>query len=215
MKTHLEVLLKNYPELINIEQSIKEAIDALIKSYKNKGKLLIAGNGGSASDAEHIVGELMKSFIMKRPLEERIQSKILNIDKQLGAKLNASLQTALPAIALTNHNALTTAFNNDVEADFSFAQQVLGYGEKGDVFLGISTSGTAENVYAAAVVAKALGMKVIILTGKKESRLSKLADIRIPAPSEETYRVQEYHLPIYHAICLELEKYFFNPDNIN
>lgn len=212
MKTYLGILFENYPELIKSEKSIKDAINLLIRSYESENKLLIAGNGGSASDAEHIVGELMKSFVLERPLDQTTQSKILEIDHAIGQKLNSSLQSALPAIALTGHSSLTTAFNNDVDSVYSFAQQVLGYGKENDVFLGLSTSGTAENIYAAAVIAKAIGMKVIILTGKKESRLSHLADINIHAPSEETYRVQEFHLPIYHAICLELEEHFYGTD---
>ena len=169
---------------------------------------MIAGNGGSAADSNHIVGELMKSFELKRPIDDDIREKISNSDFYANELVN-SLQGALPTISLNNHESLNTAFLNDVNPTATFAQQIMGYGVSGDVFLGISTSGNSKNVVMAAVVAKAKGLKVIGLTGERDSDLSKLADITIKAPDKITFKIQEYHLPIYHCLCRMLEQYFF------
>ncbi len=185
------------------------AFTALFESYQNHGKLLICGNGGSAADAEHIVGELMKGFKRPRLLDEASQQKLKNIDKEQGSLLAENLQGALPAIALDGHPALSTAYMNDCEPLMCFAQQVNGYGREGDVLLGISTSGNSQNVIYAAVTAKAKGMKVIGLTGAKDSKLSDLADVCIQVPETETYKIQELHLPVYHCLCLMLEEEFF------
>lgn len=204
----IDELVNNYPDLLDQKQNIMEAFEIIKKSYEKGNKLLIAGNGGSAADSNHIVGELMKSFVLKRKIDEDIYNKIKE-DPKYGKELCDSLQGALPTISLNNHESLNTAFLNDVNPCATFAQQIIGYGNKGDVFLGISTSGNSKNVVMAAIVAKAKGLKVIGLTGAKNSDLEKLADITIKAPSTETYRIQEYHLPIYHCICLMLEEYFF------
>ena len=174
------------------------------------GKLLVAGNGGSAADAEHIVGELMKGFKFPRRCSEEFLEKLKSVDPERGAVLAGKLQKALPAIALDGHVSLTTAYLNDCDPLLCFAQQVNGYGNAGDVFLGISTSGNSENVLYAAVVAKAKGMKVVAMTGAAESKLSAMADVCIHVPETETYMVQEYHLPVYHTLCLMLEDCFFN-----
>lgn len=209
---YLENLFINYPELEKNKREIQSSVDILIEAYENDKKLLIAGNGGSAADAEHIVGELMKSFILDRPLGDDLKKGLIEVDRELGKSLSDKLQSPLTALALTGHPSLTTAFNNDVNSNYNYAQQVLGYGKVGDVFLGISTSGNSENIYAAAVVAKALGMSVLVLSGQGKGKLSKLADAAIHVPSKETYRIQEYHLPIYHAICIKLEEHFFKND---
>ena len=177
--------------------------------YNHNGKLLIAGNGGSAADSEHIVGELMKGFKLPRNITEDFSVKLIEANEELGPLLATSLQGTLPAIALDGHLSLTTAYMNDCDPLLCFAQQVNGFGKSEDVFLGISTSGNSKNVLYAATVAKAKGMKVIGLTGKKESKLSAFADVCIKVPETETYMVQELHLPVYHCLCLMLEENFF------
>ena len=209
MQKHIDLLVERYPSLAVCAKEINDAFDILKDSYSQDGKLLIAGNGGSASDAEHIVGELMKSFKLARNLSEEYTHKLKEVNKDYGEVLANNLQGALPAIALDGHFALTTAYMNDCEPLLCFAQQVNGFGNPGDVLLGISTSGNSKNVLYAATVAKAKGMKVIGLTGQKDSKLSELADVTIQAPNTETYMIQELHLPIYHCLCLMLEDYFF------
>ena len=186
------------------------AYELLRGSYENRHKLLVCGNGGSAADAEHIVGELMKGFKLPRRVEDSFADRLAEIDPELGPVLAENLQGALPAIALDGHPALSTAYMNDCEPLLCFAQQVYGYGSKGDVMLAISTSGNSQNVLYAAVAAKALGLHVIGLTGAKESRLSAMADVCIRVPEKETYMVQELHLPVYHCLCLMLEEFFFH-----
>lgn len=209
MDKHIDLLISRYPILESARQDIHKAYIILEECYENKGKLLVAGNGGSAADAEHIVGELMKGFKLPRRLDNNMQNKLISQDKELGQVLADNLQGALPAIALDGHPALTTAYMNDCEPLLCFAQQVNGYGSEGDVFLGISTSGNSKNILYAAVTAKAKGMKVIGLTGDKESKLSDIADVCIKVPQTETYMVQELHLPVYHCLCLMLEDRFF------
>ena len=203
-------LYERYQNLNTIKSDIEDAKNAIIESFKAGGKLLLCGNGGSAADCEHIAGELMKGFMSKRSLsEEQKQSMINNADYINRDWLN-ELQSALPAISLTSANALNTAFCNDVNPELIYAQQLMGLGKKEDIVFCISTSGNSKNVYAAATVAKALGIKVIALTGKSGGKLKEIADICICAPESETYKVQEFHLPIYHYICAEAEKYFFD-----
>ena len=206
---HLNLLIERYPALASQRNAIELAYLTIVDCYKNGGKLLIAGNGGSAADAEHIVGELMKSFVLQRKLDQVFVDNLLDADPEMGEVLSEKLQGALPAIALDGHFALSTAYMNDCEPLLCFAQQVNGYGKAGDVFVGISTSGNSKNVLYAATVAKAKGMKVVGLTGAKPSKLSEIADVCIMAPSTETYMIQEYHLPIYHALCLMVEEAFF------
>ena len=178
-------------------------------AYQNGGKLLVAGNGGSAADAEHIVGELMKGFKLPRKPKADFVEKLVAENHELGSVLAENLQGALPAIALDGHHALSTAYMNDCKPLLCFAQQVNGYGKSGDVFLGISTSGNSKNVLFAAITAHAKGMKVIGLTGAKDSKLKDMSDVCIKAPQTETYMIQELHLPIYHCLCLMLEDKFF------
>lgn len=206
---HIDTLISRYPELSCVKETLKRSFDIMKDCYMHNGKLLIAGNGGSAADSEHIVGELMKSFVLRRPIGPQLANELCTIDDELGEVLAKNLQIALPAIALDGHLSLTTAYMNDCEPLLCFAQQVNGFGKQGDVFLGISTSGNSKNILYAAVVAKAKGMKVIGLTGEKESKLSMLADVCIKVPEKETYKIQELHLPIYHSLCLMLEEYFF------
>ena len=205
----LNELVMRYPVLGIVRDDVNKAYSLLEACYENGGKLLIAGNGGSAADADHIVGELMKGFVKRRPLPKELKCALIDTDPVRGRELSEKLQQGLPAIALTNHAALSSAFANDVDGMLSYAQQVNGYGKEGDVFLGISTSGNSENVMYAAVTAKAKGMKVIGLTGRDGGKLAKLADVAIVVPEQETYKIQELHLPIYHALCLMLEDHFY------
>ena len=206
---HIDLLIERYPVLEGIKESIIDAYLLMEESYLNGGKLLIAGNGGSASDSEHIAGELMKSFKLKRQIPDDLREKLIGIDPVRGEKLAENLQMALTAIPLVAHEALSTAYINDVDGYGVFAQQMLGFGKPGDVFLAISTSGNSKNVMNATVVARALGVKIIGLTGEKGGELSEIADVTVKAPSSETYMIQEYHLPIYHCWCLMLEDKFF------
>lgn len=213
LKKHVELLIERYPILESVKNDIIDTYLILEESYVNGGKLLIAGNGGSAADAEHIVGELMKGFKLPRKTKSNFAGKLVQEDSELGKILVQSLQGALPAIALDGHLALSTAYMNDCEPLLCFAQQVNGYGKEGDVFLGISTSGNSKNVLYAVTVARAKGMKVIGLTGEKESKLSQMSDACIRVPQRETYMVQELHLPVYHCLCLMLEDRFFGEND--
>ena len=205
----LDLLLSHYPALETCRNDITAAYEIIADCYADRGKLLVAGNGGSAADAEHIVGELMKAFILPRKIDDAYAQTLISVDPELGQALAENLQGALPAIALDGHPALTTAYMNDCEPLLCFAQQVNGYGCPGDVLLTISTSGNSRNVLFAAVAAKARGMKVVGLTGARGSKLSALADTCIRVPEIDTYKVQELHLPIYHCLCLMLEETFF------
>ncbi len=207
MKVILERLVKNYPELKNVVQGIMEAYDLLIHCYNHKGKVMLCGNGGSAADCEHIAGELLKGFMAKRQLPDNVREEL--IKQGADESFPDNLQGALPAISLVGQNAFSTAFLNDMNPDFVFAQMVYGLGVQGDVLIGITTSGNSDNVRNAAIVARQKGIKVIGLTGKDGGKLKKFCDVLINAPAEETYRVQEYHIPIYHAICEMVEKYYW------
>lgn len=214
LEKHISLLIQRYPELDGVKASIEATYDLLEHCYAQGGKLLVAGNGGSAADAEHIVGELMKAFVLPRKIKAEFARELKNVDPEMGEVLANNLQGALPAIALAGHMSLTTAYMNDCEPLLCFAQQVNGYGKVNDVFLGISTSGNSQNILYAATVAKAKGMKVIGLTGESKSKMSEIADVCIRVPRKETYMVQELHLPIYHTLCLMLEENFFRSDSL-
>lgn len=207
---HINILIERYPKLGVIRQDIINAYIIMEQSYLKGGKLLIAGNGGSAADSEHMAGELMKCFKIPRPIKKEFTDKLRLIDPIRGEHLSKNLECSLMAIPLVAHEALTTAYINDVDDLSIFAQQLYGFGKPGDVFLGISTSGNSENIIHAAVAAHALQIKVIALTGIDGGELAKMADVCVKAPDSETYRIQEYHLPIYHCWCLMLEDRFFN-----
>ena len=206
---HINLLVERYPSLESVKDDIVAAYLLVEECYENGGKLLVAGNGGSAADAEHIVGELMKGFKLPRKPKADFVEKLVAENHELGSVLAENLQGALPAIALEGHHALSTAYMNDCEPLLCFAQQVNGYGKTGDVFLGISTSGNSKNVLYAATTAHAKGMKVIGLTGAKSGKLEQMSDICIKVPQIETYMIQELHLPVYHCLCLMLEERFF------
>lgn len=204
-----EELFERYSILANCREDIEKAFNCLCESYHKGGKLLVAGNGGSAADSEHIVGELMKSLLFFRNIRPDLQEKLVKHFGTDGNQLAGKLEGALPAIPLTSMPALTSAFANDVDATVSFAQMLYGYGSNKDVFLGITTSGNSQNIVYAFMVAKAIGMSSIALTGENGGRCKELADILIRVPERETFKVQELHLPIYHALCAMLEAEFF------
>lgn len=199
-------LIARHPILSCCLESIMQAEIALTDCFSSGGKLIVCGNGGSAADSDHIVGELMKSFRLKRPIDAKFAEAYRKCN---GIEVPGWLEGALPAISLISHTAFLTAFSNDESAFGAFAQQVYGYGHNGDVLLGISTSGNSANVVEAAKVARAKEMKVIALTGQSESKLSRLADIAICVPETETYKIQELHLPVYHALCAAVEAVCF------
>lgn len=209
IKKHLDLLIKRYPILEPSKNDIASAYDILEEAYSAGRKLLVAGNGGSAADSEHIVGELMKEFKLKRKIYSVQADRLKKIDADMGLVLAENLQGTLPAISLVGEPGLSTAFMNDAVPELVFAQQVNGYGKAGDVFLGISTSGNSKNVLYAAVAAKSKGLKVIGLTGQKENKLEKFADVCIHVGETETYKIQELHLPVYHCLCMMLEDHFF------
>lgn len=204
-----EELFERYSILANCKEDIEKAFNCLCESYRKGGKLLVAGNGGSAADSEHIVGELMKSLLFFRKTSPDLQENLVKHFGTDGNQLADKLEGALPAIPLTSMPALTSAFANDVDATVSFAQMLYGYGSNKDVFLGITTSGNSQNIVYAFMVAKAIGMSSIALTGENGGRCKELADILIRVPERETFKVQELHLPIYHALCAMLEAEFF------
>ncbi len=206
---HVELLIKRYPQLESVRDSFEQAYILMQDCYKNDGKVMIAGNGGSAADSEHIAGELMKRFKIERPVSDEFAEKLKLADSVRGEALAKNLECSLMAIPLVALEALSTAYINDVDGYGVFAQQLFGFGRKGDVFIGISTSGNSENILNAVAVAKALGIKVIGLTGKDGGELAKKADVSVIVPENETYMIQELHLPIYHCWCLMLEDYFF------
>lgn len=211
---YVDDLIDRYPRLVEIKDAIERGYQILEDSYVQEGKLLIAGNGGSAADSEHIAGELMKSFRLPRPINAELKDRLISVSKTEGRKLADHLEYALTAIPLVAHEALSTAYINDVNAESVFAQQLLGYGRAGDVFLAISTSGNSENILNAAVAAKAMDIQVIGLTGQTRGKLEQYADCMIKVPETETYKVQELHLPIYHTLCMMLEAHFFAGDRL-
>ena len=205
----LNELLKRYPCLESAREDILKAEDALINGFKNGNKLLLCGNGGSCADCEHIVGELMKGFLSKRPLSDEQKAEMKASCPEMDENYLSLLQRAVPAISLPSFTALNTAFCNDVEPELIFAQSLMGLGAKGDMLMAISTSGNSRNVVAAALTAKALGLKTIGLTGKSDGKLKSICDICICVPETETFKVQELHLPVYHYLCARAEKELF------
>jgi len=209
IEKHVDLLVSRYPKLEAVRQQIISAYEILEECYLHDGKVMIAGNGGSAADSEHIAGELMKRFKIPRPVTPELAEKLKEADPVRGPLLAKNLERGLMAIPLVAHEALTTAYINDVDGYGVFAQQLLGFGRPGDVFLGISTSGNSQNIMNAVAVAKALGIKILGLTGAKGGELAAAADVAVRVPETETYMIQELHLPVYHCWCLMLEDRFF------
>ncbi len=209
LSDHIVNLTRRFPALEGITDKIQNAANHMVSCYRRGGKVLICGNGGSSSDADHIVAELMKGFLSKRSLSDDLKHKLVNTGGERGRHLSEVLQQGLPAISLTAHSSLNSAVANDSDPDIVFAQQVVSYGNPGDILLGISTSGNAKNVVNAAIAAKSVGMTVIGLTGKGGGHLKNFCDIMINVPEEETHLIQELHLPVYHTICMIVEETFF------
>lgn len=205
----IDNLIMRYPILSESKKEIKDGAELLIKSVENGGKFLICGNGGSSADTDHIVGELMKGFVHLRPLSQKQKDSLESTGGETGRHIGNRLQQGIPAISLSAHTALNTAFINDVGPSLIFAQQVMGLGKREDVLWGISTSGNAKNVVSAAITAKAMGLRTFAMTGEKESQLSEICDICIRVKGTEAYIIQELHLPVYHTLCMIIEDYFF------
>jgi phosphoheptose isomerase len=205
----LNEMIHRNPVLDSCKEDIWEACQVIINCYSNQGKLLLCGNGGSCADADHIVGELMKSFERKRPIDKNLEGNLKSISGERGAFIADRLQSALPAISLNAHSALYSAISNDMDANLVFAQQVAGYGKKNDVLIAMSTSGNSQNIIDAAITAKAKGLTVIGLTGQNGGKMKQYCDITICVPSDSTPEVQEFHQPIYHTICRIVENRFF------
>lgn len=204
----IEALMERYPALEQSRGAVTAAAELLIKAYQQSSKVLVCGNGGSCSDSAHIVGELMKAFVQPRRLTQAQRAALQAVGPE-GAGMAQTLQQGLPAIDLTAQTGLNTAFLNDVDPVLCFAQQAFVYAQAGDVLIGLSTSGNSDNVIKAGVAAKAKGARLIGLTGERECRMDGLFDVVIHVPAKETYQVQEYHLPVYHALCLAVEQVFF------
>lgn len=202
-------LIMRHPSLLPIKDTIITTTDKIIECYENGGKLLICGNGGSCADSDHIVGELMKGFLKKRPLSDDFKAKMKSNNPEIDDNTLNKLQMGLPAIALPSFTALNSAFCNDVDPELIYAQALMGLGNKNDILLCISTSGNSKNVYSAAKVGKALGLKIIGMTGKDGGVLKAISDICITVGETETFKVQELHLPVYHYICAAVEEHFF------
>ena len=205
----LNELMERYPSLVACKKEIEAAAEAWIGCYENGGKLMACGNGGSCADSEHIVGELMKGFLKKRPLPQEKIAEMKKNNPDVPEEWLTKLQGGLPAFALPSFGALNTAFCNDVDPELIYAQPLMGMGKAGDILVCISTSGNSKNVVAAAHVGKALGMKIIALTGQTGGKLKNLADVCICVPETETFKVQELHLPVYHYLCAETEAHFY------
>ena len=207
MKDHIALLIERKPELAVCRADIERATDLLYNCYLNRGTILICGNGGSASDAEHISGELLKGFLMRRTPDD---ATIEKIGDALGSReMAAKLQGGIPAIPLISLTSVLSAFANDVDPELVFGQLVYAFARENDAFIGLSTSGNSKNVVAAAQIAKAIGIPAIAMTGESGGKLRDVCDVTIKVPARETYQVQEYHLPVYHAICAELEERIF------
>lgn len=207
-RARISELISRYPKLSILDKQLKQSVEQLIRCYSAGNKIMVCGNGGSAADALHIVGELMKAFVCKRKLSEEWQKTFSKLPD--GKYISRNLQMAFPAISLVNEAGLLTAYANDVAPDMNFAQQVFGQGNAGDILIAISTSGNSENVLYAAEVAKAKSIQVIALTGQSGGKLREYADLLINVPETETFKVQELHLPVYHALFLAVEAEFYS-----
>lgn len=209
----LDAMTRNYPGLKETEPKVAEAVERLVRCFSSSGRVYVCGNGGSAADAEHIVGELMKSFLLPRKIPDEDFVRLKDMYPESGEYLHRNLQLALPVYSLVSETALMTAFSNDQVADLCFAQQVMGYGREGDILIVLSTSGNSKNVLFASQIAHFKGMEVIALTGETGGAMRSLADVLINVPSDITFRIQEYHLPVYHAMCAAVENEFFSTED--
>ena len=204
----LEKTIERNPELSGLKNDIISAFEAIAQTYKNGGTLFVCGNGGSCSDSEHIVGELMKSFKKYRPIDSAVKASLMAMGED-GIALANNLEGGLPAVALSSHPSLSSAFINDKNPLMCYAQQLSVMGKKGDTLMVLSTSGNAQNCLYAVLTAKAMGIKTVLLAGKTGGKIKALADVSVVVPANETYLVQELHLPIYHCLCAMLEEEYF------
>lgn len=202
-------LVRRYPQLEPCMQDIAKAEQMMLNTYTRGGRILVCGNGGSCADADHIVGELMKGFLLDRKMDGATAEKFRTVLGDEAERYIENLQCGIPAISLPAQSALLSAYANDKDAELAYAQLVFGYARAGDLLVAISTSGNSANVVAAVKVAKALGIASLALTGAKESRLSAICDCTVRVPETETFRVQELHLPVYHALCAAVERRIF------
>lgn len=209
MAKNLARLVERYPALEACTDQLTGALEILVAAYENGHKLLVCGNGGSAADSEHIVGELMKGFLKPRRISAEDAASLTSVAGELGKQLAARLQTALPAISLVSQTSLISAISNDTSGEMVFAQQVYGLGKSGDVLLGITTSGNSANILQALAVAKTFALKTIILTGQGGGQAGPMADVAIRVPATSVAEIQELHVPVYHWLCIELEEHFF------
>jgi len=205
----LDQLCERYPSLSDLKDRIAEAAGMIIDCYTRGGKLLVCGNGGSSSDSDHFAAELMKSFESRRPLDESLKKRFTEISGSRGKILAEKLEHSLPAISLPSNTALTTAISNDIDPSMIFAQQIIGFGNEGDVLIGISTSGNSQNVVDACITARTLNLNVIGITGITGGKMKQYCDLLINVPETRTAWVQELHLPVLHAICLIVEDHFY------
>ncbi|HOP10603.1 MAG TPA: SIS domain-containing protein [Oscillospiraceae bacterium] len=205
----IQDLIKRHPQLLYCAEDIDAAARELKTCFVGSGRVYVCGNGGSAADSTHIVGELVKGFLSKRPLDDTMKCRLAAADSELGEKLGEKLQGGLPAHDLCENLSLSTAVANDIDPDMIYAQELIAYGRAGDILIAISTSGNAKNTAYAAVTAHALGMTVIGLTGEGGGKLKEHSDLCIRVPEKETYKVQELHLPIYHFLCAKVEEELF------
>jgi len=203
-------ILQGWSKLRGLANELEEAVQVTATAVQHGGTVFVCGNGGSSADAEHIVGELMKSFLLKRPATDKVKRRLREKFGIRGKYIGSGLQSGIRAMSLTWHPALTTAFSNDVDGKLAFAQQLYVLGKKGDVLIAISTSGNAENVLNACRVAWAMGIKRIGLTGAHGGQLKKLCEYCLCVPEYETYRIQELHVPLYHAFCARLEELIYD-----
>lgn len=207
----MEELFARYPALCVCKNEIEQALQYMERTYRCGGKILLCGNGGSHADCDHMVGELMKSFVLPRRMPQQDIEKLEQLyGSEAAQQFAACLQRTVPAISLPSQGAILSAYGNDVSPQMAYAQLVYGYGRPCDLLLGFSTSGNSENIVNAAKAAKAFGLSVLAFTGKNICALDTVCDVVIKAPAVETYQVQEYHLPIYHYLCMELEKRLFS-----
>ena len=205
----MEEIYKRYPKLLECSGDMEAAYSLMEKTYKRGGKVLLCGNGGSAADCEHITGELMKGFLLRRQVGDELAEKLSVLGYDDAGYICENLQGALPAIPLTSQSALISAYANDVAPELVYAQLVYGYARSGDLLICISTSGNSKNAVYAAKVATALGVDTLALTGKEKSSLSEICTVTVRVPESETFKVQELHLPVYHWLCMKIEAAFF------
>lgn len=209
-ESYITAFFERREDLQFLRGQVLDTVEMLVNAFGSGNKLLLCGNGGSCADCEHIAGELLKGFLLKRPVKQELTEELTRRYGDQGKEIGMKLQQGLPAISLGTHAAAISAFANDVDASLVYAQQVLAYGRQGDILLGISTSGNAENVSAAMMTANSLGLRTIALTGRDGGKLARLAEISLIMPQQETYRIQEEHLAIYHLLCAAVEYELFD-----